>query len=126
MRTRTARVLLAAVTLSPGRVDAGRGRLSPEPLEDRLADFHGASRWFCAVGTRAPVTWASTDEARRFLHRRAPRVFELTSDEQNPYHVIRALVASMLGISIFDRAKSLELPCSEVRRRAEGLWPLWA
>ena len=45
---------------------------------------------------------------------------------ENPYHVVRALVASLLGISIFDRAKSVELPYSEVRRRAEGLWPLWA
>ena len=45
---------------------------------------------------------------------------------ENPYHAVRALVASMLGISVFDRAKSVELPYSEVRRRAEGLWPLRA
>jgi kynurenine 3-monooxygenase len=180
-----------------------------------------SSRWFCAVGTRTRASYASTDEARKFLRRRAPRVLELTSDEQvaafahracyhigqkltcsqlrggkavligdaaapfppigqgvnaamessmvldlcigemgaspiglldaarlyearwkpeadavswiserslfeNPYHTTRALFASLLGISIFDRAKSVELPYSEVRRRAEGLWPLWA
>jgi kynurenine 3-monooxygenase len=180
-----------------------------------------SSRWFCAVGTRTHATYASTEEARSFFRRRAPRVLELTSDEQvaafarrtcyhigqrltcsqlrggkavligdaaapfppvgqgvnaamessmvldlsvgemgasptglldaaklyearwkpeadavswiserslfeNPYHVIRARVASMLGISIFERARSVELPYSEVRRRAESLWPLWA
>jgi 2-polyprenyl-6-methoxyphenol hydroxylase-like FAD-dependent oxidoreductase len=173
------------------------------------------------VGTRRHATYASTEEARSFFHRRVPRILELTSEEQvsaftrrtcyhighkltcsqlqggravligdaaapfppigqgvnaamessmvldlcigetgaspgglleaarlydarwkpeahavswiserslfeNPYHTARALVASMLGISIFDRAKSVELPYSEVRRRAEGLWPLWA
>jgi 2-polyprenyl-6-methoxyphenol hydroxylase-like FAD-dependent oxidoreductase len=180
-----------------------------------------SSRWFCAVGTRRRLTYASTDEARSFFRRRVPRILELTSDEQvaafahrtcyhigqsltcsqltsgnavligdaaapfppigqgvnaamesamvldlcvgetgaspaglldaarlydarwkpeadavswiserslfeNRYHTTRALLASMLGISIFDRAKSVDLPYSEVKRRAEGLWPLWA
>jgi hypothetical protein len=29
-------------------------------------------------------------------------------------------------MSIFDQAKSAEVPYSEVRRKAERLWPLWA
>jgi hypothetical protein len=32
----------------------------------------------------------------------------------------------MLGLSIFDQAKSAEVPYSQVKRRAERLWPLWA
>jgi len=45
---------------------------------------------------------------------------------ENRYHMTRALVTSMLGISIFDQAKSVDVPYSEVRRKAERLWPLWA
>ena len=45
---------------------------------------------------------------------------------ENRFHTIRALATSMLGLSIFDQAKSADLPYSEVRRKAERLWPLWA
>ena len=31
-----------------------------------------------------------------------------------------------LGITIFSQAKSAEIPYSEVSRKAERLWPLWA
>jgi hypothetical protein len=39
---------------------------------------------------------------------------------------IRASVTTKLGLSIFDQAKSVEIPYSTVRRKAERLWPLWA
>lgn len=37
----------------------------------------------------------------------------------------RASITSRLGISVFDQAKSAEVPYSEVRRKAERPWPLW-
>jgi kynurenine 3-monooxygenase len=45
---------------------------------------------------------------------------------ENRYHMFRASIASRLGVSVFDQAKSAEIPYSEVRRKAERLWPLWA
>lgn len=45
---------------------------------------------------------------------------------ENRFHTIRALATSMLGLSIFAQAKSADVPYSEVRRKAERLWPLWA
>jgi 2-polyprenyl-6-methoxyphenol hydroxylase-like FAD-dependent oxidoreductase len=45
---------------------------------------------------------------------------------ENRFHMLRATVASKLGLSIFDEAKSADVPYSEVRRKAEHLWPLWA
>jgi len=45
---------------------------------------------------------------------------------ENRYHMLRASLAILLGLSIFDQAKSADIPYSEVRRRAERLWPLWA
>ncbi|MFE5835413.1 FAD-dependent oxidoreductase [Arthrobacter sp. NPDC056493] len=45
---------------------------------------------------------------------------------ENRFHTVRALATSMLGMSIFEQAKSAEVPYSQVRRRAERLWPLWA
>jgi kynurenine 3-monooxygenase len=190
------------------------GAIRPDAGSDR-------PRWFCAVGTKAKQTFSSPDEARRFFRERAPRVQELTSDEQvaafaertcyhigqtlacsqlhggkavllgdaaaafppigqgvnaamesamvldrcigatgasadglleaarrhnaewrpeaeavawmavrslfeNPAHMFRASITSRLGISVFDQAKSDEVLYSEVRRKAERLWPLWA
>jgi kynurenine 3-monooxygenase len=40
--------------------------------------------------------------------------------------MIRASITTKFGMSVFDQAKSAELPYSEVRRKAERLWPLWA
>jgi len=44
---------------------------------------------------------------------------------ENRGHMLRATITARLGVSIFGQAKSLELPYSEVRRKAERLWPLW-
>ena len=44
---------------------------------------------------------------------------------ENRYHMLRALLASKLGISIFDQAKSADIPYSEVRRKARWIFPLW-
>jgi len=44
---------------------------------------------------------------------------------ENRLHMFRALVTSKLGVSIFNQAKSADIPWSEVRRKAEKLWPLW-
>ncbi len=45
---------------------------------------------------------------------------------ENRYHMFRASIASRLGLSVFDQAKSATVRYSEVRRKAESLWPLWA
>ncbi|MFC9335080.1 FAD-dependent oxidoreductase [Arthrobacter sp. NPDC057009] len=45
---------------------------------------------------------------------------------ENRFHTVRALATSVLGLSIFEQAKSADVPYSQVRRRAEKLWPLWA
>lgn len=44
---------------------------------------------------------------------------------ENRAHMLRATITSKLGLSIFNAAKSAEIPYSEVRRKAERLWPLW-
>ena len=44
---------------------------------------------------------------------------------ENRAHMFRASITSRLGISVFDQAKSDEVLYSEVRRKAERLWPLW-
>ena len=45
---------------------------------------------------------------------------------ENRFHMIRASITTKLGMSVFDQAKSAELPYSQVRRKTERLWPLWA
>ena len=45
---------------------------------------------------------------------------------ENRLHMLRASITSRLGLSIFSHAKSADVPFSEVRRKAERLWPLWA
>jgi hypothetical protein len=44
---------------------------------------------------------------------------------ENRAHMLRAMITSWLGISIFDQAKSADVPYSQVRRKAARLWPLW-
>jgi 2-polyprenyl-6-methoxyphenol hydroxylase-like FAD-dependent oxidoreductase len=184
-------------------------------------DGPDSARWFCAIGTKDRIGFAGTNEARKFLQDRCPRVLEFAGDEQvqgfagrtcyhigrslncsqfhaekavligdaaapyppigqgvngamesamvldeciqdagsspgslpraaaqfterwkpeadavswiserslfeNRFHTVRALATSMLGLSIFEQAKSAEVPYSQVRRQAERLWPLWA
>ena len=45
---------------------------------------------------------------------------------ENRFRMLRASLTAMVGISIFDQSKSAKIPYSEVRRKAERLWPLWA
>jgi kynurenine 3-monooxygenase len=45
---------------------------------------------------------------------------------ENRFHMLRANLTMKLGICVFTEAKSAEIPYSEVRRKAERLWPLWA
>jgi 2-polyprenyl-6-methoxyphenol hydroxylase-like FAD-dependent oxidoreductase len=45
---------------------------------------------------------------------------------ENRFHMLRASITSTLGLSVFDQAKSADVPYSEVRRKAERRWPLWA
>ena len=45
---------------------------------------------------------------------------------ENRFHQLRALTTMKLGLCIFDQSKSADIGYSEVRRKAERLWPLWA
>jgi hypothetical protein len=45
---------------------------------------------------------------------------------ENRYHTLRALTTMRLGLNITSHAKSAVVPYSEVKRKAERLWPLWA
>lgn len=45
---------------------------------------------------------------------------------ENSFHMLRASLTAKFGLSIFSQAKSADIPYSEVRRKAERLWPLWA
>jgi 2-polyprenyl-6-methoxyphenol hydroxylase-like FAD-dependent oxidoreductase len=177
-------------------------------------------RWFCAVGTKTKLAFASTEEVRQYFRKRCPRILELASEEavaafaqRTCYHIGRKLTCSQLyggkavllgdaagpfppigqgvnaamesamvldlciaevghspaqlleaaeryntkwkpevdavswisekflfenrlqefrtqimmrlGLHIAEQAKSAEIPYSEVRRKAERLWPLW-
>lgn len=69
--------------------------------------------------------------AAKYTERRKPEADAVSwiserSLFENRFHTARALAASKLGLSIFAQAKSAEVPYSEVRRKAERLWPLWA
>lgn len=44
---------------------------------------------------------------------------------ENRFHMLRASITSKLGVSIFSQAKSADVPYSEVKRKAQRLWPLW-
>jgi hypothetical protein len=56
-------------------------------------------RWFCAIGTRRPLSFATAGEARAYLRRNCPRVLDLTSEGAAPtsraliearYHLVEA------------------------------------
>ena len=44
---------------------------------------------------------------------------------ENRFHELRSQVAMRLGLHVIEQAKSANIPYSEVRRKAERLWPLW-
>jgi kynurenine 3-monooxygenase len=44
---------------------------------------------------------------------------------ENRYHEIRTQITMRLGLHVVEQAKSADVPYSEVRRKAERLWPLW-
>ncbi len=63
----------------------------------------GSDRWFCAVGTKAKLAFASAEEVRRYFRKRCPRILELASDEaiaafaqRTCYHIGRKLTCSHL------------------------------
>jgi kynurenine 3-monooxygenase len=177
-------------------------------------------RWFCAVGTKAKLAFASTEDVRRYFRTRCPRILELASDEalaafaqrtcyhigrkltcshlhggkavllgdaagpfppigqgvnaamesamvldlcidevgrsptelleaarlyntrwkpevdavswisekslfENRVHILRSMITMKLGLHVAEQAKHADTPYSEVRRKAERLWPLW-
>lgn len=62
-----------------------------------------SSRWFCAVGTKREMTYASADEAHRYLQDHAPAVLDYASDEKiaafanrKCYHIGQKLTCSQL------------------------------
>lgn len=68
--------------------------------------------------------------ARRYDARWKPEVdavawMAVRSLFENRLHMLRSSITSKLGISIFEQAKSADIPYSAVRRRAQRLWPLW-
>jgi kynurenine 3-monooxygenase len=44
---------------------------------------------------------------------------------ENRFHELRTQVTMRLGLHVVEHAKSADIPYSEVRRKAERLWPLW-
>jgi kynurenine 3-monooxygenase len=44
---------------------------------------------------------------------------------ENRFHELRTQIAMRLGLHVVEQAKSADVPYSEVRRKAETLWPLW-
>lgn len=60
-------------------------------------------RWFCCVGTKDKIVFASVEEARRFLQERCPRILELTGEAQvaayaqrTCFHIGQKLTCSQL------------------------------
>ncbi len=60
-------------------------------------------RWFCGIGTRRPLSFASAAEARAYLRRHCPRVLDLASEEsvaafatRTCYHIGQKLTCSQL------------------------------
>ncbi|GBO56626.1 kynurenine 3-monooxygenase [Pseudanabaena sp. lw0831] len=45
---------------------------------------------------------------------------------ENPFHLLRAMIATKLGLCIFNQAKSVDIPYSEVKRKAKRFGILWA
>lgn len=67
---------------------------------------------------RYDTTWRPEADAVSWMSIRS--LFE------NRYHMLRASITSRLGLSVFDQAKSADVPYSVVRHKAGRLWPLWA
>jgi kynurenine 3-monooxygenase len=44
---------------------------------------------------------------------------------ENRFHELRTQIAMRLDLHVVEQAKSADIPYSEVRRKAERLWPLW-
>lgn len=44
---------------------------------------------------------------------------------ENRRHLMRVQLAMKLGINMFEEAKSADVPYSEVKRKADRLWPMW-
>jgi 2-polyprenyl-6-methoxyphenol hydroxylase-like FAD-dependent oxidoreductase len=62
-----------------------------------------APRWFCAIGTKARLTFTSPSDARQYLRRRCPRVLDLASSRaieafagRACYHIGQKLTCSRL------------------------------
>ena len=45
---------------------------------------------------------------------------------ENRRHMLRVQLARKLGVNMFEQAKDPEVPWSEVKRKADRLWPMWA
>ena len=71
------------------------------------------------------------EAARRYSARWKPEAdavawMAVKSLFENRLHMLRAAITAKLGISIFEDAKSAEIPWSAVRSKALRRWPLWA
>jgi len=72
-----------------------------------------------------------TEAAQAYSARWKPEVdavawMSVRSLFENRYHMMRSVLARKLGVNMFDDAKSDTIPWSEVKRKAQRLWPLWA
>ena len=82
------------------------------------------------IGENGHSPLALREAAARYSARWKPEAdavswMSIRSLFENRLHMLRASMASKLGVSIFDQAKSAEVPYSAVRRQAERRWPLW-
>jgi kynurenine 3-monooxygenase len=87
-------------------------------LDQSLGDAGTSPAQLIDAAARYSARWKPEADAVSWISERS--LFE------NRFHTVRALATSMLGLSIFEQAKSADVPYSQVRRRAERLWPLWA
>ena len=85
---------------------------------DRCIGAAGASSTGLLEGARRyNAEWRPEAEAVAWMAVRS--LFE------NRAQMFRASMTSRFGISVFDQAKSADVPYSEVKRKAERFWPLW-
>jgi 2-polyprenyl-6-methoxyphenol hydroxylase-like FAD-dependent oxidoreductase len=79
--------------------------LSPFCAAGAIKGEHGpgSERWFCAVGTKTKLAFASAEEVRQYFRKRCPRILDLASEDaiaafaqRTCYHIGRKLTCSQL------------------------------
>jgi hypothetical protein len=103
---------------SPGALEALRLSIAlPDALGGRACRERGHPDILLEAAKLYNFKWKPEADAVSWISEK--NLFE------NRFHEFRTQIAMRLGVRVVEQAKSADVPYSEVRRKAERLWPLW-